>query len=765
MPVKIIKQLVRIINNNNALPAVFDQVTQSRLFGLGLTLIYFAVAKLGLMFTSVGENITLIWPPTGLALFALLVFGVRQWPWIFLGALFANLSTGIDAAACLIIAFGNTLEAITGVLLLHMARFDRHLSRIRDVMALVILAAGISTMLSASLGVWSLAFFGVIPWETYSKAWLTWWMGDAMGNLVFAPLLLSWWSAQRLRIMRQRALEAILLLACLATVVHFVFEGALDMWASPFSLLFLSFPFLIWAGTRFGMHGATTLVLLVGTVLLISILKAEGPFAQHETLENMLLLWLYTNLLAITSMVLAAAVSEQRIAERAISHLAQHDHLTGLPNRVALLDRVNRAIYHAQQDQKLFALLYLDIDRFKVLNDSLGHSAGDEVLQEISQRLLASVKPNVTVSRIAGDEFVILIDDINQPEDIYAVTQKIIRAVNEPITVNNLQLHSSVSIGISLYPNDGQEAETLLKHADIAMYRAKDMGRNTAIFYVSEMNACTKQRMHLENELRSALKNNEFALYYQPQYSVRDGRIKSAEALLRWNRADGSCVEPAEFIPLLEETGMIHEVGAWIIEDACRQLAQWRKAGFKNLRISVNLSSLQLKDKRVVQLILSMIAKYRVPAHCLELEITESMLVRHGQGVEETFEQLNKCGVRLAVDDFGTGYSSLSYLHRLSINALKIDRSFIEQIPGNANSEAIARAIVALGKSLNLTLIAEGVENRKQLAFVRELGTDYIQGYLMGKPLTATAFRNLLDTNAKNNPSRHTGTSKLRANG
>lgn len=712
--------------------------------GLGFSVVYILLAKLGLTFTSVADNITLIWPPTGFALFVLLVFGLRYWPWISIGAFAINVSTDIPVLAAAGIAVGNTLEAVAGMYLLKINGFNNHLSRVRDVLLLVFLAAAISTLISASIGAFSLAIFGVISWDIFTKAWTTWWMGDAMGNLVIAPLLLSWWYKDRIVFTHKSIFEAVFLFISLGFLTQFIFGAQYGLWDNEPPVSFMTFPFLIWASLRFGMRGATSSVLIIGVVLLVNIMLQQGPFSRGSTFESLTLLWLYTNFLAITSMVLASSISEQSCAETNMRYLALHDHLTGLPNRMALNDRIEQFINSADRHNQSFALLYIDLDRFKTINDSLGHSSGDELLKTIGQRLLGCLRKDDVVSRIGGDEFVILINEVQRPEQLYKVLNKLIDSINVPVKVKGLELHTSLSIGISLYPNDGQDAETLLKHADIAMYRAKGMGRNTYLYYSADMKGLADNRFSIENDLRLSVLNNEFSLHYQPQFDAKNKTIKAVEALLRWRKPDGSYSPPNEFIPILEETGQIITVGAWVLEHACRQLSQWHAAGWDHLRLSVNLSSIQLNNEELASNITRVLDKYKLPSACLELEITESILIRHDSTVETNLKQLVKLGVRLAIDDFGTGYSSLSYLHRLSIDTLKIDRSFIENVPGDKNSEAIVHAIVGLSRGLNLTLVAEGVENDKQRAFVTELGCDYIQGFLFSRPLPQEEFGQLL---------------------
>lgn len=720
--------------------------------GVCLSSVYFIVAKLGLTFTTVADNVTLIWPPSGLALFALLIFSSKFWPWIFIGTFITNLTTGIALLPCLGIAMGNTLEALAGVYLLERVGFNSQLSRVRDVLYLALYAAGFSTMVAATIGTFSLTFFGVIPWSVYPKAWITWWMGDSMGILAFTPLLLSWWFPYSKQITKSFLIEAAILITSTILVTEFVFGLQYYFFSKPLPLAYLTFPFILWTAMRFSLRGVTTMTFIIGAIILFNIILDIGLFVSDSTLQSLVLLWLYTNFLAITSIALTSAIEEREKAELGMRHLAEHDHLTHLPNRRALVDRIGQAIVHAERNDEKFAVLFLDLDRFKIVNDSLGHSKGDQMLTIISLRLLQCVRKEDTVSRLGGDEFVILIREIKHMEDVYKITNKILTMMRKPINIDDSEIHSSVSIGICLYPNDATNAETLLKHADIAMYRAKDAGRNNYQFYSSDMNELVETRLSIENDLRHALKNNEYQLYYQPQFDVLDGKIKGCEALIRWCKDGEFCTGPATFIPILEETGQIKEVGVWVIQEACRQLSAWNAKGFTELRMSVNISSHQLSDDQLPRAISDALALNNIDPKYLEIEITESMLVRQEARVEKVIQSLVALGVRLAIDDFGTGYSSLSYLHRLSIDTLKVDRSFVEKIPGNANSEAIAKAIVGLGKSLQLDVVAEGIENEAQCAFISGLGCDYVQGFLLSRPVTGYELTIMLETNQSNSP-------------
>lgn len=709
-----------------------------------LAVICFVVAKLGLTFTVVTNNIILMWPSSGLALFALLVFGFRFWPWLFFAALAVNATTDIPLLAALTIAIGNTLEAIVGVYLLRKVGFHREFRSVQDVMSLVLLGAGLSTMLSATVGTYSLAYFDIITWDYFAYVWLSWWMGDAMAILIFAPLLLSWSLHKGKAYERGRGVEMVALLLTLLLVTQIVFGNQFFLIGDSQPLGFITFPILIWAAMRFGMRGTTSAVLIVASVALLNIIYGRGIFSQGSSFESLTLLWLYVNFLAVTSMVLAVTINERQMVQVKLRHLSQHDPLTGLRNRFSLKEDLNVTIARSARHHYQTAVLFMDLDHFKVVNDTLGHSIGDQLLIQIGLKLQENKRMEDVVYRLGGDEFVIILENIQNSEYAGKVAEKIVKLMSQPFNVWNNTLHTGVSIGVSLYPNDGEDVDSLLKHADTAMYRAKDLGRNTTAFYLPEMNIHAAKKMKLEVDLHKALVKEEFELHYQPQYDSTFVQIEGCEALLRWRKTDGELVLPNDFIHLLEETELIIPVGRWVIETACAQLAKWNANGWDSLRMSINMSAHQLGDTELVSYIADCLSRYKLDPGWLELELTESMLVEHNPLTMNTLKGLADLGLRLAIDDFGTGYSSLSYLHRMSIDTLKIDRSFVENIPGDEDSEAIIRAIIGLGKSLRLTLVAEGIETTKQATYLQEIGCDLLQGYLFSKPVTAEEFKQLM---------------------
>ena len=433
----------------------------------------------------------------------------------------------------------------------------------------------------------------------------------------------------------------------------------------------------------------------------------------------------------------------RRLAEERVYHLAHYDELTGLPNRSMFNQRLSHALAQVRRNNKPLAILFIDLDHFKNINDTLGHEAGDRVLKEVAQRLQGCLREGDTVGRLGGDEFVVLIEELPEPLHVAAVAQKILAAVVKPFIVGAKEFKLSASIGISTYPDDSEEMQGLLKNADIAMYRAKEQGNNYQ-FHSTLMNIHTVERLALESGLRRALERNEFLLHYQPRVDIGSGRITGMEALLRWQRPGQELVAPAQFIALAEETGLIVPIGEWVLKTACARNQSWREQGLPPLRIAVNLSARQFAHENLLQDVARALAETGLDPAALELDITESMVMHDAERAVTLLSRLKHMGIHLSIDDFGTGYSSLSYLKRFPLDSVKIDRSFIRDIPGDADDAAITRAIIAMAHSLRLKVIAEGVETAEQLSFLREHGCDEMQGYYFSKPLPEDELLRLL---------------------
>ena len=437
-------------------------------------------------------------------------------------------------------------------------------------------------------------------------------------------------------------------------------------------------------------------------------------------------------------------ITEQKRAEEQIRHLAQHDALTELPNRMLLHDRIGQAIAQTQRNRGVLALLFIDLDRFKTVNDSLGHPVGDRLLKTVAERLGACTRGSDTIARIGGDEFVVLLSDLDQPEDARYVAQKVLDALSEPVTINGHELKVTPSVGICAYPHDGEDVETLMRNADTAMYHAKQMGRNNFQFFTQAMNDAAQERLLLENDLRHAVERDEFVVHFQPMLDVKTGAILGLEALVRWRHPTRNLVPPSEFVPAAEETGLIGPIGEWVLTHACAQVRAWHNAGYPELRVSVNCSAQQFQREGFVETVRRIVRETGLPARCLELEITESVIIQHSQEVMGRFEALEDMGVRISIDDFGTGYSSLSYLKRIAVSQLKIDQSFVRDIHSDPDDAAIVSAIIAIAHSLGLEVVAEGVETPEQLAFLRSLGCDAAQGYYFSRPVPPEELAQLL---------------------
>jgi len=448
-------------------------------------------------------------------------------------------------------------------------------------------------------------------------------------------------------------------------------------------------------------------------------------------------------------------VSAARATRQKMAHLAHHDFLTDLPNRILLSDRIENAIALARRHGKQRALLFLDLDRFKHINDSLGHPIGDKLLQSVAHRLVACVRGSDTVSRQGGDEFVILLAEIEHAKDAARSAEKILQALAAPHSIAGTELHVSASIGISIYPDDGRDAETLIKCADTAMYHAKDRGRNNYQFFTEDMNVRAVERQFLEGNLRRAVERREFVLHYQPKINLETGSITGVEALIRWRHPERGLIPPALFVPIAEDCGLIVPIGRWVLREACRQAQAWIAAGLPPLPVAVNISALEFQSKGFLEGVRAILEETRLNPGCLELELTESVLMPAGSPAP-TLIALKALGLRLAIDDFGTGYSSLSYLRQFPIDTLKIDQSFVREITTGSLDDTIVSAIIGMGKTLKQSVVAEGVETGEQLAFLQRLRCNEGQGYHFSRPVSADAFATLLKTKQKLMPQLQT---------
>jgi diguanylate cyclase (GGDEF)-like protein/PAS domain S-box-containing protein len=437
-------------------------------------------------------------------------------------------------------------------------------------------------------------------------------------------------------------------------------------------------------------------------------------------------------------------VSVARAMALQMTHSAEHDFLTGLPNRMLLNDRVSQAIALAPRHTKHVAVLFLDLDGFKHINDSLGHPTGDKLLQSIAKRLVDCVRSSDTVSRQGGDEFVILLSEVAQSEDAEITAKRMLQAVALPHSIDHHDLHVTTSIGLSVYPDDGLDAETLIKNADTAMYQAKENGRQSFQFFKPAMNARAVERQAIEEGLRRASERREFVLHYQPKINLTTGAITGAEALIRWRHPTRGSVSPTDFIPVAEQCGLIKPIGAWVLREACEQAQAWVDAGLPATSIAVNVSAMEFRTENFLDDLFKILHETGLDPGSLELELTESVLMKHVASTATILQTLRESGIRVAIDDFGTGYSSLSYLRKFPVDAVKIDQSFVRQISAAGDDTTIVKAVIGMARGLKLKVIAEGVETLEQLAFLRAYRCDEAQGYYFSRPLPAQHFAMLL---------------------
>lgn len=977
---------------------------------------YFLCAQIGLALSVVHGNVTTVWPPSGLALAALLILGRRYWPGVFLGAFVANAFTDVSLIAAFTIAVGNTLEGVVGAFVAQMWIGKKNpLSSVSGVLKFSLPIAFGASAVAATIGSLSLMLSGAAPWNMAERLWLTWWLGDAAGILVFASLFIAWYFGSIPRLNSNNIPELALLAVSLLLVSHLVFGDGARLALEHYPLAFVPLPVFMWASLRFGMRGGVSAIFVSSIIAVWGTTHGYGPFVRGDLNESLVLLQTFVCLASITAMILAAAVEErknamagltqiqrnleervrartreladanrglrelqerseaaQRIAKlgywewdaesdamwwsesvapalgreagsmpankdaylewvhpddralvrnqfhrlleehRALSfthrldggegaynvvnvqakldtrdglrvigtlqeiteqykarealrlaskvfecaaegvmvtdvhakivsvnkafteitgfsqeevvgknprllqsgrhdkafyktlwasllttgrwqgeiwdrrksgevypkwqtisavkdecgevthyvsvfsdisskkhseeklfHIAHYDALTNLPNKFLLNARLGHALQHAKREGHLVAVLFLDLDRFKKVNDTLGHAQGDRLLEAVAARLKGCVREEDTVARLGGDELVIVLDALRDSVQASALAHNLLMELAKPVTLGKHDVYITGSIGISVYPFDGEDCERLIRNADTAMYMAKSLGRNNYRFYTKDLTDSALETFALETMLHRAIANDEFVLHYQPQVSLRSGELIGVEALVRWHHPTKGLIPPDKFIPVAEECGLIDKVGDWVLAEACRQVRRWHDQGYE-LRMAVNVCGKQVSQKGFVEQVEAVITEYGVDPKHLELEITESSVMDQAEKAVAALDALRDLGVAVAIDDFGTGYSSLSYLKRFSVDRLKIDRSFVRDIPEDKDDVALARAIIALGGSLGLSVIAEGVETSEQRDLLAAMGCDEMQGYLYSRPLPAEELEALL---------------------
>ncbi len=827
-----------------------------------LAAVYVGAAKLGFALAYVHPSATPLWPPTGISIAALLLFGPWAWPGIFIGAFVANVWISGAIAPSLGIALGNTLEAVVAAwLVTRFAGGSHAFERARDIFRFAGLAAAASTLLSATIGPTSLCLAGLARWADFWSIWFTWWLGDASGALLVAPLLLVWFQKPAEAADRKPRLDAVLLLAGVLVTGAFVYGGLGPAGTQDLPLGFLSLPFLVAIAFRFGVREAVTANAILSAVAIWGTLRGTGPFHRPDANQSLLLMQSFTAVVTLTIAALAAVVAERRrvtqalallesavdssvegvvilasgatpsrprivftnegfrkltglsseealggtldlldvtprdvmasarrafavgeaferemlatrkdgsqytlemeimpapgrgasqywvvilrdVSERrlhvaALEHQALHDSLTGLPNRLLLEDRLEQSIRAAEREGGSLAVLLIDLDRFKDVNDTCGHAAGDALLAQVGPRLRGVLRSVDTIARVGGDEFVVLLPAGGRAEDVGRSAEKILETLEAPFAVEGLAAEVSASIGIALYPEHGADGLRLLRAADAAMYMAKRSSKAYSVYSAGD-DAFQKRRLVLLEELRRGIEAGELFLAYQPQVDMRTRQVSHVEALVRWRHPERGLVLPDEFISGAERIGLSRRLTDWILERALGQARRWQAEGL-TLPVSVNASTRILRDTSFAARVRTLLEELRLAPELLTVEITESLMAEPLDALA-TLQELRAAGVRLSIDDFGVGALSLLTLKQLPVEEIKIDKSFVLQMTTEKMDAAIVRSIIDLAHHLGCRVVAEGVESAEAWERLSALGCDLAQGDYVCPPLEADAF-------------------------
>ncbi|MBI4049601.1 MAG: EAL domain-containing protein [Candidatus Doudnabacteria bacterium] len=709
----------------------------------GLAGIYFLLAKFGLSLAVTTEQVTAIGPATGVALASLLIFGYRLWPGILIGAFAANAVTNEPILTAVGIAASNTATALFGAYLLkEKLGFRNSLGRIRDVVALAVGGAFISPLISSVLGVVNLAVSKIILWPDIVEVWLTWWMGDVAGLLIFTPLVLVLANKEYLAYIRSRSLEAGLFFASLVLVVSVIFLRPTTGLAAPYAYLVL--PFIVWAAFRLKSIGAATANFVIAWLGVWGTVVGRGPFQSNGSVEtNLMLLLVYLFVFAVTCLLMAVIIEERQQIIKKNYHQFYHDSLTGLPNRFYFFEEANFVLKQAGASSAAYALLKIDLDRFKTLNDSLGYEAGDRLMKLAAKRIKNALTANTFFARSESDEFLVFLPETKNGEQAITSATMILESLKKPFALDEHEVYITASIGISSFPSDGSDASGLLASAKTAVQQAKDLGRNNYQFYSASLRTTTFHQLSLENALRTALQNQELEVHFEPQIDLASGRIVKNEALMRWNHPTLGLLPASEFIELAEITGMIDEIGDFVLEQAIARTAAWQKQGL-SVGIAVNLSSRQFHHRNLAEKVGLLLKQSGLSAKHLELEVTERALLTSANTVLQTMKDLKKIGIAFSIDDFNTGYSSMTYIQHFPIDVIKIDKEFVKGIPQNSQDCAIAKSIIDLAHSLRKIVVAEGVETKDQLGFLKKHRCHLVQGYLFSKPIKAEECLSLM---------------------
>jgi len=719
-----------------ATSALIRQVPYAVQVGL-VAAAYFITARLSLALAIPPGYACAVWPPSGIALAALLLLGWRVWPGIWLGAALANVMVEASFPAAVLIASGNALEALAArALIVRYAGDPGAFGRGEDVIKFV-LACALSSVIAATLAAVALGSAHALPWPEGFRSWWTWWQGDATGMIIVAPLVLAWSAGSPLPWSRERKLEAAAFAALLALTVSAIAADETSAFA-PFSLSFVALPFIIWASFRFGQREVTGAIAVVCAVAVWYVLARRELFPAAPLNELLLMLLTFISMVVITGLVLSTALCRRRRDTAELRHKVErhtyYDALTGLPNGALFREQLAQLLAATAKSGGRAAVAVVDVDRFKIINEALGRPAGDDLLRQIAARLSADTSAGGVVARVDGVLFSFALPAFDEDAVASMAERQLARWFGSPYRVSDQDFRLSASMGLALFPDHAREPDALFMRAESALKKAKATGERY-LLYTPKMSERVAERLALENKLRDALEREEFVLHYQPKVDLDTREVVGVEALLRWRAADGRLVPPVHFIPLLEETGLIVDVGNWVLRRAMLDQEIWRAQGVRVPRIAVNVSSIQLRRRNFVELVQAAIGEgLRPMPAAIDLEITESCIMEDIDSNIAKLRRLRELGLGIAIDDFGTGYSSLAYLAKLPVQTLKIDRAFIVRMLDDEEAMALVQMIIALGQSLKLSIVAEGVESEMQADVLATLRCDQMQGFFISEP-------------------------------
>jgi diguanylate cyclase (GGDEF)-like protein len=701
----------------------------------GLTALAYALAGwLSLKLSAyIADAVTAIWLAAGIGAAASLRFGMAGVLGVLLGSLAVN-SQILPLEVAIRFALGAAAGAwIMGTLPRHLQPFSTSLDYVSSVAKFTLVAAPLGCAVSALTGVISLYSLDNLPAGMVLRGIEVWWLGDLLGVFLIAPLLLTASRWDLLPTNRTARLEGLVLVLGMMmltlAMMHYI-----EPLRPAEIVLFVMMPAVLWAALRFSVTGASLAIFLAALIVMGVAVVSFGGITSATTPREVFALQVSMMTMALGGLFVSAALTERRYSEMRLDMLANHDPLTGLPNRSYFQDFLSHALAHAQRDNSQVSLLFIDLDRFKHINDSQGHDVGDQVLCIVANRLDEQLRADDFVARLGGDEFAVVLSHPVASRAASRVARKLAQVLSEPFKLGRRRYAISASIGISVYPDDGLDANTLLRQADLAMYQAKQ--RRTGVEYFSdELNTVAQQQLNLETGLRHALERKELALVYQPKMDLANGQVVGLEALVRWLPKSGGIIWPDQFIPVAEETGLILPLGRWVVRAACEQWVAWHDAGLNPPPVAVNLSPRQFSDARLIDDIESILSDTGMDVAYLQLEVTESAAMENPMRTFDMLDALRRRGLHVYIDDFGTGHSNLGQLKRMPIDALKIDKSFVDDVLTDSDGAEITNAIIRLSHALNMRVVAEGVESVEQVAFLKQQGCDEIQGYVVAKPL------------------------------